>query len=159
MMTLMTILIAGSARGGMTPEIMRPQIDTRKLASLFDHHTSCIVSDWEYPLFSFNPFILDVFSKTVCYFLRNENDFGFPATFRVRQCNLLVFDINGSDFGYITESHSTLGHRFQHYAVTGTGYSKNDFINRVFFDDFQLFRTAGAEYFYKNGGFRRGSGS
>jgi hypothetical protein len=52
---------SGFVGGSMASEIMRSQIHTRKLACFFDHHSSSIVSDWEYPLFSFNPFILDLF--------------------------------------------------------------------------------------------------
>jgi hypothetical protein len=84
--------------GGMTPKIMRPQIDTRQLARLFYHHASSIVCNWENPLFNFNTLVLNVFSKSVCNFLGNVHDFGFPATFRIWQCDFAVLDIHRSDF-------------------------------------------------------------
>jgi len=44
--------------GCMAPEIMGAQIDSNHFARLVDHHPSSIVSNREYMLPRFNPFIL-----------------------------------------------------------------------------------------------------
>jgi hypothetical protein len=83
---------SGSASmcGGMASEIMRSQIHTRELACFFDHNPSSIVGDRKNSFLGSNSFILNIFPKSVCDFLRDVHDFRFPATFRVRQCNFVV---------------------------------------------------------------------
>ena len=101
-MTLLTISMgvsgSGCMGGGMTSEIMRPQIHTHYLDRLVDHHPGSIIGDRENTLLGLNSFVLNIFSKSVCDFLGNVHDFGFPATFRIWQCDLAILNIDGSDF-------------------------------------------------------------
>jgi hypothetical protein len=57
--------------GGMTPKIMRPQINTRQFTCFFDHNPSRIVGNRKNSFFGSNSFILNIFPKSVCYFLWN----------------------------------------------------------------------------------------
>jgi hypothetical protein len=133
--------------GSVTPQIMGAQFDPDHLARLVDHYSGSVVGDRENTPLRFNVFFSDIFSESVCNFLRDVYDLGFSATFWLRQCDFAVFDINRSDLQHLPDSHAALGHQFHHEPVTWIGGSENDLINQVFFNDFPLLRTAGPEHF------------
>ena len=137
---------SGSMSRGMTPKVMRPQINTCQFTRLFDHHPGSIVGDGENTFLGPNSFVLDIFSKSVCDFLRNVHNFGLQATFRVRQCDLAVFDTDRSNFQNLTNAHSSLGHQFHHNPIAWIFRFENNFINQVFFNDFRLLRALFSEY-------------
>ena len=64
--------------GGMSSQIMGPQIHTRKFARFFEHYASGIVRDRKNALLGLDALILDVFPQSVCNFPRDVHDFGFP---------------------------------------------------------------------------------
>jgi len=141
---------SGCMGGGMTSQVMGPQIHTHHLARLFDHHPSSIVGDRENALLGPNSFILDIFLKSDCDFLGNVYDFRIPPTFGVRQCDLAVLDIDRFDFKHLTDPHSALGHQLHHDPVAKIGRFKNNFINQVFFDDLPLLWTSFPEYLFQD---------
>ena len=129
---------------------MGPQIDSNHSTCLIDHYPGSIVGDRKNTPHRVNAFVSDIFSESVSNLLRDVYDLGFPATFRLRQCDFSVLDINRPDLQYLPDSHTTLCHQFHHKPVSRIGCSENDLINQVLFDDFPLFRPAGPEYFPQN---------
>ena len=129
---------------------MGTQIDSTHSPRLVDHYPGSVVSDRENTFFRFNVFVSDIFSESVSNLLRDVYDLGFPATFRLRQGDFSVLDINRSDLQHLPDSHTALGHQFHHKPVPWIGCPENDLINQVLFNDFPLFRPAGPEYFPQN---------
>ena len=83
------------------------------------------------------PFVTDVFLESVCDFLRQESNLRLFSAFGAR---MMAFrsSISLGEFENLTDPHAGTGHEFEHETISGILRPEDDFIDHIFFKDFEL---------------------
>jgi hypothetical protein len=121
------------------------QMNFDQFAGLFDNNSGGSVGYRENPVSGFDPVVANIFLEPIRDFLGQEGDLCFFSAFGVSNDSLAVFDIFGCEFENLAYSHARAGHEFENEAIPGIGRSENDFIDCVFFNNFELSRLPCSE--------------
>ena len=113
-------------------------MDAQQLTALYDNDPGSSVGYRENPVSGFDPIVTDIFLEPVHDLMGQEGNLRFIAALGISDDSLPVFDILGCEFQNLAYSHTTTGHEFEHEPVSLIPCSENDFINDVFFQDFEL---------------------
>ncbi len=108
----------GRVSGRMPSQIMRAQMDSYETAGLVYDYSHGWVGNREDPSIWLSFPFSNIFSKTMSYFLGNEDDLCLMAAFRVPDNNLSVLNVSWSQPKNLPDSHPAARHEFQHEPVS-----------------------------------------
>jgi hypothetical protein len=124
--------------GCVSPQIVRPQMDTDQFTGLVDDYSGTLVGHAKNPLIG--PYTLTFYknSETVGGLLRNENYLALFPAFRFSQNKFLTPYVSGYELEDLADPHPAPGHEFQQQAIPGVHCPKDDFIDDFFFQNLPL---------------------
>ena len=124
-----------SVCGGMSAQIMWPQVDPYQFPCLFHNQSCSSIGYGEDSLPSFYSFLTNVVPESDRKLWRNEHDLFSPSAFGIPDNQSPAINIIGSEVEDFTDSHTASSHEFQKQPITCFCGSKDNFINGLFFDD------------------------
>jgi hypothetical protein len=129
-------------RCGMSSKIVWPQLSSGELACLL-HNQSCRrISDREYSVVGFNPFVPDILVEPISDLPRDEHDFSFSSALWSLQDKILIDHIFRGEFQDLSDSHSSPGHQFQYKSISQFERPEDDLINRFFLHNVPVVRLS-----------------
>ena len=113
-----------------------------QLTALYNNDPGSSVGYRKNPIAEFDAIVTDIFLEPIRNFLGQKGNLHFLATLGVPDDNLSIFDILGCEFQDLSDSHAAMCHEFEHEAISWILCSENDFIDHIFFQDFELGKLA-----------------
>lgn len=137
--------------GTMPPQIMWPQVNSHQLSRFLDHQPCCSVGYREDSLRGLNSLLSHVFVQAVGDLARNEDNFCLFAAFRISNDEFSALDISGRQVQYLTDSHPSPGHEFEHQTISRVGGSEDDLVDNFLFNGVPVINLRRSEEFLYHG--------
>ncbi len=126
---------SGGVGRGVSPQIVRSQMDPNNPSSLVYNPSAGCIGYWKNSFVRLNPFAGDVFSKAIGNLLGDENNLTLFATLWASEGKFPVFDISRGQLQNLTNSHPTSGHQFKNQPVPGFDGTKDGLIHYFLFQN------------------------
>jgi hypothetical protein len=117
---------------------MRLEMNSNQIACLFYDQSGSRIGYWKNSVIGFNPLFSDIFFDPGSQFLRKEDRLSFSPAFRISNDDFSILNIHWGELENLTDPHAAASHEFEHDPIPRILRPKYDFIDHIFFQNFEL---------------------